>query len=143
MENLKKLKNILLNYRILYYENNKLIHFDNSKTNARIKIIKKYLKRKEIVKLTRIEISFHRGKKFYQGGLVQIQIKQYQVKNDKISLVCSEGDTGSIWIDKKYLIKNKFKNKKEVLKLLLKLLKNINKNKKLKNMSINKIQYLT
>lgn len=137
MDNLKNIKKLLLNHRILYFENSKLIHHDISKTNARNKIIKKYLKSKKIRKFTRIEISFHHGKKFYQGGPIQIQIKQYQIKDKKLSLVYSKGNSGSIWISKTFIQKNKFTNLNEILIIIKKLIKNVNVKKNLKIMSIN------
>lgn len=136
------LKKILLKHRVLYYNKNKLIHNNISKTDARNKIIgmfsKAIYKDKEI-KLTRMEVSFHRGKKFYQGGVVQIKIKQYVLKNGKLSLQYSDGDNGSVWIDNKYLDKKKITTKKTILTILLELLKKVNKNKKLKIMGINKL----
>ena len=53
---IQNLKKILNNSRVIFLKNNKIILGDNSKTNAKHKIIKKYSKIKKPVELTRIEI---------------------------------------------------------------------------------------
>lgn len=136
---IQNLKKILNNNRVIFFKNNKIILGDNSKTNAKHKILKKYSKIKKPFELTRIEITFHRGTKFYQGGEVMINIKQYKFNDKKLSLIPSYGNSGSIWIDKKYLVKKKITKKSQIIKLLEKVVKNVNSKKNIKIPGINMI----
>mgnify|MGYP006074185875 CR=1 FL=1 len=139
MEQIKSIKNFLIEYRIIFLKDNKIILHDISKTNSKKIILKKYKSRKKQVELTRIEISYHTGAKFYQGGPIQLNFKQYIYQNNKLKLIKSYGNTGSIWINKKFLQRNYFKNKKKILNTLLTLSKNVNLKKNIKIPGINLI----
>ena len=66
------------------------------------------------IELTRIEISYHSGTKFYQHGKIQLNFKQYIYDDNKLKLVKSYGNSGSIWINKKISSKKfNFKNKRK------------------------------
>ena len=119
MEQIKNIKKYLIDYRIIFIKDKKIILHDVSKNNAKKLIFKKYQLRKKPVELTRIEISYHSGKKFYQGGPIQLNFKQYIYQNNKLRLIKSYGNTGSIWINKKFLQRNYFKSKKKFLNILL------------------------
>ena len=139
MEQIKSIKNFLIEYRIIFLKDNKIILHDISKTNSKKIILKKYKSRKKQVELTRIEISYHTGAKSYQGGPIQLNFKQYIYQNNKLKLIKSYGNTGSIWINKKFLQRNYFKNKKKILNTLLTLSKNVNLKKNIKIPGINLI----
>lgn len=139
MEQIKNIKKYLIDYRIIFIKDKKIILHDVSKTNAKKLILKKYQLRKKPVELTRIEISYHSGKKFYQGGPIQLNFKQYIYQNNKLRLIKSYGNTGSIWINKKFLQRNYFKSKKKFLNILLILSKKVNLHKNIKIPGINLI----
>ena len=139
MEQIKNIKKYLIDYRIIFIKDNKIIHHNISKTNAKKYIYKKFKSRKKPIELTRIEISYHSGTKFYQGGKIQLNFKQYVFDDSKLKLVKSYGNSGSIWVNKKFLQRNFFRNKKKILESILKLTKKVNHHKKIQIPGINLI----
>ena len=80
-----------------------------------------------------------KGVKFYQGGPIQLNFKQYTMFENKLSLRYEYGTSGSIWITKRFLIKDLFKNKKKILNLIITLCKRVNINKNIKIPGVNLI----
>lgn len=141
---IKDFKKLLDNYRVIYLKNNKIIVADTSKTTAKNKVLKllsksKVKKSKSDINITRIEITFHRGTKFYQGGEIHFNFKQYIYEDKKLKLISSYGNSGSIWMDKKYLIRKKLEKKTQVKKLIENVTKNVNNKKNIKIPGINMI----
>ena len=137
MDKIKIIKKHLQDHRVIYLKDNKIVLHDISKTNAKNLIIKKFQKQKKPVRLTRIEISFHRGNKFYQGGPIQLKFKQYSVFEKKINLVYEYGTSGSIWINKKFISKDIFNDKNKILKFLSMICKKVMIKKNIKIPGIN------
>mgnify|MGYP006075764077 CR=1 FL=1 len=139
MDKIKIIKKMLVEHRIIYLKNNKIVLYGISKTNAKQLIINKYHNSKTPINLTRLVISFHKGVKFYQGGPIQLNFKQYTMFENKLSLRYEYGTSGSIWITKRFLIKDLFKNKKKILNLIITLCKRVNINKNIKIPGVNLI----
>lgn len=134
-KNYNNLKKILEKNRIIYFIDNKIKINSSSKTDARNKLKKKYLN-KNINKIIRLEFSFHGGKKFYQGGKVMIDIKNYIIENKKLKLIKNDGMYGILWIPDKYFINNKI-NKKNFFNDVIKMIKNVKVKKNIKFPGIN------
>lgn len=136
---IKDFKKLLDNYRVIYLKNNKIVIANVSKKMAKDKLKKKYTKSKGPINITRIEITFHRGNKFYQGGEIQLNFKQYLYQDKQLKLITSYGNSGSIWMDKKYLVKKKITKKNQIKKLIENVTMNVNKKKNIKIPGINMI----
>lgn len=140
--NLKNLKKNIDNNRIYWFNfKGKKLVVDSSKNNSKKKLIKQ-LKNISKIDLIRLEITFHKGNKVFQGGPIKLNFKTFFYESKILKKNIISGKNGPIWIDNHWLKLNNINTKKKLNNLIDNIVKKVLKNHIIKVPGINKISLL-
>jgi len=115
---------VCFTYKISSPNDYKLIFKSDGKNQAYSQIKEKYIEPEKLPESTYFiigKITFHTGKKFYQGGPIALNLNVVafinnklvnlkKTKEDKFNLI-RKNQIGIVWFDKQFIEKNGWKNK--------------------------------